>query len=121
MRKTRKQYPDSFKQQIIAERTAGAMPAQIAAKHGIKVSLVWNWMTQARKAGVKIKTPKSRTGKARAKVQARTGDAEVIVTQLLASLRPGLIEAVTKLVNLGVERKLADARNSVMDALKRAA
>jgi len=114
----RRQYSEAFKSRVIAAKLAGASPAELAVKHGIKVQRIWTWVAMAKKArgSVAAKGHRSRAGKT-----VKTSDAERIVTELLASLRPGLVEAIGKLVDLGVERKLAGARTSVLDALKGAA
>jgi len=59
--------------------------------------------------------------KTKIKKTTKPTDAERIVSELLASLRPGLTAAIEQLVNLGVERKVDEVRASILTAFKAAA
>jgi len=108
----RRQYSESLKSRVIAAHRDGSTPAELAEKYGINVKIVYAWTGKAKKAGTTA-SKKSATTK--------SPDADRIVTELLASLRPGLVEAIGNLIDLGVERKLASARTSILVALKGAA
>ena len=97
----RRQYSASFKARIVAAKLAGSTPAELAAKHNIDVALIYAWVGKAKKArgAVAEKGHRSRAAK-------RATDAERIVD---------------KLVDLGIERKLGQARTNVLNALKGAA
>lgn len=118
----RRQYSESFKSRVVAAKLAGASPADLAVKHGIPVQRIWTWVALAKKARAVVRGSVAAKGhRSRAGKTSKTSDAERIVTELLASLRPGLVEAIGKLVDLGVERKLASTRQHVLDALQGAA
>ncbi len=112
----RRQYSASFKARIVAAKLAGSAPAELAAKHNIDVALIYAWVGKAKKARGTV----AAKGNRMRALQVPT-DAERIVDKLLASLRPGLVSAIGKLVDLGIERKLGQARTNVLNALKGAA
>lgn len=117
-----KRRSEDFKAKIVAARLAGANVVDLAKKNGIRTSQVYKWVARHEKlrAEVAAKGHRSRVAK-NGKPPAPDSDVERLVTDLLASLRPSLVEVIGKLVDLGVERKLDEARTTVMQALRRAA
>jgi transposase-like protein len=111
-----KRRSEDFKAKVVAARLAGANVVELAKKHGIRTSQVYKWVAAASKKQAPAKNP-AKNGKP----PAPDSDVERLVTDLLASLRPSLVEVIGKLVDLGVERKLDEARTTVMQALRRAA
>jgi len=104
---SRKQYSASLRASVVKAHKSGVSSADLAAKHDVKIERIYAWVTKSRKV-------------APAKASKAT-DAERIVTQLLASLRPGLVLAIDKLVDLGVKRKLDAALSNVINSIKEAA
>lgn len=112
MKKRRQRHSPEFVSKVVAARQAGGNATEIAEKYGIRANQIYKWVAAAARGAVAVKGHRSRAAKT---------DVEQIVSELLASLRPGLVEVIGKLVDLGVERKLDETRTTVMNALRRAA
>ena len=107
-----RRHSPAFKAKVVAAKLAGANAMELGKKHGINPNQIYKWT----KAAAKTKP----TDKSKANGKTTDSDIEQIVSELLSSLRPSLVEVIGKLVDLGVERKLDDARTTVMNALRRA-
>jgi transposase-like protein len=112
VKKRRQRHSPEFVSKVVAARQAGGNATEIAEKYGIRANQIYKWVAAAARGAVAVKGHRSRAAKT---------DVEQIVSELLASLRPGLVEVIGKLVDLGVERKLDETRTTVMNALRRAA
>jgi len=100
----------------VASRRAGEPVTSIAKKHGVHISVVYRWLrNETTSAGRSAAAKKGHA--ARAAKAADTTDVTMIVDELLASLRPALVDVVGRLVNLGVERKLDETKAALMAAL----
>jgi transposase-like protein len=107
-----RRHSPAFKAKVVAAKLAGANAVELGKKYGINPNQIYKWTSAAAKT-----KPKPDRSKVNGKVDS---DIEQIVSELLSSLRPSLVEVIGKLVDLGVERKLDDARTTVMNALRRA-
>jgi transposase-like protein len=116
VKKRRQRHSPEFVSKVVAAKQAGGNATEIAEKYGIRANQIYKWVAAAARGAVAVKGHRSRAAKTKP-----DSDVEQIVSELLASLRPGLVEVIGKLVDLGVERKLDETRTTVMNALRRAA
>lgn len=116
---SRRKHSQAFKAKILSAKEDGANVRDLGKKYGVNPNQIYKWAMAAGEARAKVAAKGHRMRKLQK--NPAPDDVERIVTELLASMRPSLVKVIGRLVDLGVERKLDEARNTVMNVLKRAA